>query len=522
MRGFVLLVSLLIPLWISAPCSEARAADPASPLTDPASPLTDRASPLTDRASPMTKRLDRLIGRAPLAKGAVGMLVVRASDGATLYARGADRQMIPASNQKILTAVASLSRFGPSHRFATRIWADVTPDAEGLVDQLLVEGGGDPAMNSEDWWRLAADLRREGLRGVRGNLWVDDSRFEAPGWHPSWGRISARAYHAPVGALTANYGTFFVSIWPRANEGASALVDIDPPVDYLRVQNQAKTASRKARSRLSVDRARSTGPEAQFEEVVRVDGTTRLGDSVDRFPRSVMDPGLYAGSLLAHQLEANDVMVEGSVLRGTRAETNGGSWVEIMERPGRAVSEAVALCMKYSNNSIAESLVKNLGAWEGASLEGEPLRQGNWTSGIKAMRAQLGAIGVDLGDANLVDGSGLSVQNRVTPRAFVNALRVARESFRFGAEFVAAMPIAEVDGTLEKRMRGNKGRVRAKTGLLSDAKVTALSGYAERADGEVLIFSILVNGHSGGSSAAMDAVDALAATLVHTPVKSPK
>ena len=78
------------------------------------------------------------------------------------------------------------------------------------------------------------------------------------------------------------------------------------------------------------------------------------------------------------------------------------------------------------------------------------------------------------------------------------------------------MPIAEVDGTLEKRMRGSKGRVRAKTGLLSDAKVTALSGYAERADGEVLIFSILVNGHSGGSAGAMDAVDELAATLLNT------
>jgi D-alanyl-D-alanine carboxypeptidase/D-alanyl-D-alanine-endopeptidase (penicillin-binding protein 4) len=503
LRGTVLLISLLIPLWISAPVSEARAVEAAS-------------SNASSNASSMAKRLDRLIARKPLAKGSVGMLVVRASDGATVYSRGADRPLIPASNQKILTAVASLSRFGPSHRFATRIWSNAAPDTNGLVDQLLVEGGGDPAMNSEDWWRLAADLRREGLRGVRGNLWVDDSRFEAPGWHPSWGRISARAYHAPVGALTANYGTFFVSIWPGTTEGASVLVDIDPPVDYLRVQSHARTASRKARRRLSVDRAKSSGPDALSEEVVRVDGIARVGDGVDRFPRSVLDPGLYAGSLLAHQLGANDVIVTGSVVRGTRADTNGGSWVSIMDRPGRAVSEVVALCMKYSNNSIAESLVKNLGAWEGADLDGDPARQGNWTSGIKAMRAQLGAIGVNLGDANLVDGSGLSVQNRITPRAFVNALTVARESFEFGPEFVAAMPIAEVDGTLEKRMRGSKGRVRAKTGLLSDAKVTALSGYAERADGEVLIFSILVNGHSGGSAGAMDAVDELAATLLNT------
>jgi D-alanyl-D-alanine carboxypeptidase len=54
---------------------------------------------------------------------------------------------------------------------------------------------------------------------------------------------------------------------------------------------------------------------------------------------------------------------------------------------------------------------------------------------------------------------------------------------------------------------------------LSDASVTALSGYAERSDGEVLIFSILVNGHSGGSAAAMDAVDLLAEVLLDAPLR---
>jgi D-alanyl-D-alanine carboxypeptidase/D-alanyl-D-alanine-endopeptidase (penicillin-binding protein 4) len=461
-------------------------------------------------------RLDALVSRAPLAKATVGILVVRASDGSTVYSRGADRLMIPASNQKILTALASLDRFGPSHRFSTKIWASAVPDAEGLVDELLVEGGGDPAMNSEDWWRLAADLRREGLRGVRGDLRIDDTRFDAPGWHPSWGRISARAYHAPVGALTANYGSFFVSIWPRNTVGELARVDIDPPVDYLRIRNRARTASRKTRPRLSVDRAQGRRTGGAEDEVVRVDGFVRIGDGVDRFPRSVLDPGLYAGSLLAYQLEANGIFVEGEVQRAPRGDEN----LElILDRPGRSVAEATALCLKYSNNSIAETLIKNLGAWAGASLDGEPGHQGGWVRGIRALRGRLGDLGLDLADANLVDGSGLSIQNRLTPRMLVDALTVGRSSFRMGAEFVASMPIAELDGTLEKRLPGGRGRIRAKTGLLSDASVTALSGYAERADGETLIFSILVNGHSGGSAAATDAVDRVALALLDAPIK---
>jgi D-alanyl-D-alanine carboxypeptidase/D-alanyl-D-alanine-endopeptidase (penicillin-binding protein 4) len=465
-------------------------------------------------------RLERLLSRAPLAKASVGIYVERQSDGKVIFERGADRLLIPASNQKILTALATLERFGPAHRFPTRIWAPKPIDAEGLVSELLVEGGGDPVMNSEDWWRLAADLRGAGLRGILGDLRVDDTLFDGPGWHPSWGRVSARAYHAPVGALTANYGTFFVSVWPQAQPGSSVLVDIDPPVPYLRLRNLARTASPKARQKLTVDRIAGRQSDGPVEEVVRVMGVARQGDSVDRFPRSVLDPGLYAGSVLAYQLRANGIELGGEV---RRAPHGAEDLQLILDRPGRAVSEVVALCLKYSNNSIAEILVKNLGAWEGVSSGEVPARQGDWVSGIRALRAELKRLGVDLGEATLVDGSGLSLQNRVTPRTLAQALRVGRASFRSGPEFVASLPIAQTDGTLEKRLHGGHGHIRAKTGLLSDASVTALSGYAERADGEVLIFSILVNGHSGGSGAAMDAVDRIAETLLVSPLRpSPK
>jgi D-alanyl-D-alanine carboxypeptidase/D-alanyl-D-alanine-endopeptidase (penicillin-binding protein 4) len=471
----------------------------------------------------LTKRLDRLVSRGPLAGASLGIYVERARDGKPLYSRGADQLLIPASNQKILTTLAALQRFGPSFRFETRIWAPEAPNADGVVEALIVEGRGDPVMNSEDWWRLAADLRREGLRGIEGDLRVDDSLFDGPGWHPSWGRVSARAYHAPIGALTANYGSYFVSVWPQSDVGSSALVDIDPPVPYLHLRNLAKTAARSARPRLSVDRVRGARKDGSAEEIVRVQGVTRIGDDVDRFPRSVLDPGLYAGSLLAYQLAANGIYLDGDVRRAPRGDAPA---TLVLERPGRALAEIVQLCMKYSNNSIAESLVKSLAAYSADGFEGrsseaptdEPVHQGTWTAGVRAVRAELAELHVDLSGATLVDGSGLSLQNRVSPRMLVRALRAGRESFRIGPEFVASLPIAERDGTLEKRLRGGDGRIRAKTGLLSDASVTALSGFAERPDGETLVFSILVNGHAGGSGPAMDAVDEIAWALLEAPL----
>jgi D-alanyl-D-alanine carboxypeptidase/D-alanyl-D-alanine-endopeptidase (penicillin-binding protein 4) len=117
----------------------------------------------------------------------------------------------------------------------------------------------------------------------------------------------------------------------------------------------------------------------------------------------------------------------------------------------------------------------------------------------------------------LVDGSGLSYHNRIAPRALVAALRVGVDSFRFGPEFVASLPIAARDGTLEKRAGAAQDRVRAKTGLLNG--VTGLSGFAvvgpagRGVSGERLIFSVLANSCKHGDAAAMDALDKFAELL---------
>ena len=116
----------------------------------------------------------------------------------------------------------------------------------------------------------------------------------------------------------------------------------------------------------------------------------------------------------------------------------------------------------------------------------------------------------------VADGSGLSYENRISPRQLVAALRAAARSFRFGPEFLASLPIAARDGTLEERVEAAPGRLRAKTGLLT--RVTGLSGLAEQEDGTVLLFALLVNGYRGSAEAAMRAVDGFASSLTAASV----
>jgi D-alanyl-D-alanine carboxypeptidase/D-alanyl-D-alanine-endopeptidase (penicillin-binding protein 4) len=444
---------------------------------------------------PLQRALDAALAARALRGAQVGALVLTRDGGRVLYARAPDRGLVPASNQKILTAIAALAVFGPTHEFPIEVFSTAAPDAEGAVAKLYLRSGGDPSLTSEDFWRLAADLRNAGVQRVRGGLVVDESAFDTERWHPAWGTLSARAYHAPVGAFTVNYGAFAVEALAGAESGDPVRVVVDPPVPYLRLTNRAITGPPRAGLSLAVER--SAGPD---HERVNVSGSMPAGSGRKTYYRSVLDPVGYAAAVLRMQLEANGIAVEGD----TRRAVVPGSAVPLLTFDGHPMAEIVRLFLKYSNNAIAESLVKALGARATGG-------QGSWQSGIPALKQALAEAGLATEGMTIADGSGLSYDNRVSPRQMVSALRLAGASFRFGPEFVASLPIAAGDGTLEKRAAEAASAVRGKTGLLT--RVTALSGFAELADGTQVVFSVIVNGFRSNAERAMDAVDGFGSAL---------
>jgi serine-type D-Ala-D-Ala carboxypeptidase/endopeptidase (penicillin-binding protein 4) len=460
-------------------------------------------TPRASRGASLTASLDDVLHGHGLAGAQISALVVRLSDGQLLFQHSPDLALAPASNMKVLTAIAALAELGPAYRFTTSVYADSAPDGNGSVRSLAVRGTGDPALTVEEWWRLAADLQRAGVHAVREGIILDDSAFDQVRWHPSWQGVGARAYHSPVGALNANYGTFAVEVEPGRTPGDAARVAIDPALSYLTLDNRARTGPANVSSSVQVERH----AERDAERVL-VSGTVPAREPTEIFYRSVSDPAAYAGAVLRMQLESNGVRVTGP----TRAGRVPDGWHEILAFRGKPMAEIVRLMMKYSNNGIAESLVKAMGA----HAFGSP---GTWENGLQASRQQLIARGLNLGGAHLVDGSGLAHENRVSASLLVQALRVGRGSFAFGPEFVSSLPIAAIDGTLEHRAQGAAGAVRAKSGLLNDA--IGLSGYASMHDGTESAFSVLVNNYRHGAADAMSMLDAFAAEIVSHDGASP-
>ncbi len=430
--------------------------------------------------------------------GAQSMLVLDRATGAELFAKNPDRTLAPASTQKVLTTLAALEAFGAGHQFTTEVLAPAPPDADGAVTSLAIRGA-DPAMTGEQWWRLASDLRALGVSRITGDVVLDDSWFDAERWHPSWQPVSARAYHAPIGALSANYGAFRVIVSPGAKIGAPARVQVDPPLAYFPLVRNARTSRPGSGASLSVERARD--PEGAGERVT-VGGSIALGADRVEIWRSVIDPTAYAAAVFRQQLEAAGIRVDGRVAPGP-APANAALLYEFEGLPLRTVADLV---LKYSNNFIAEALLKHLGRLD----SGAP---GSWANGAAALRARLQALGLPLEGVEIVDGSGLSRSNRVSARLLVGALTRADRSFAVGPDLLAGLPIAAEDGTLRKRAEEARGLVRAKTGTLDG--VTALAGWARTERGREVVFALISNGHRHGDVEAIAAVDAFAAALVN-------
>jgi D-alanyl-D-alanine carboxypeptidase/D-alanyl-D-alanine-endopeptidase (penicillin-binding protein 4) len=131
---------------------------------------------------------------------------------------------------------------------------------------------------------------------------------------------------------------------------------------------------------------------------------------------------------------------------------------------------------------------------------------------LAGLQKRLTAWGIPDGSYQLVDGSGLSRRDAISPDAIMTVLQ--RMSASSGeSPFVSALPVAGVDGSLAGRMKGTaaEGNVRAKTGTMSN--IRSLAGYVTSRSGEHLAFVIVINNFEGTGAAANQAIDAIAVRL---------
>ncbi|SEM73006.1 D-alanyl-D-alanine carboxypeptidase/D-alanyl-D-alanine-endopeptidase [Nonomuraea pusilla] len=448
--------------WTSGPSSPANALDPAAGVAD------------------LGQDINKILSDSRLTVARAGVVVKSASTGEELYSTDAGKLMTPASNTKLFTSAAAVETLGLDHRFTTGVLASGRRAGSALAGDLVLRGTGDPTMLAEDYDALAAEVAAAGVKVVTGRLVADDTWFDGQRLGNDWSWDDETAYYAaPISALTASpdrdYDAGSVIVSVSAADG-QVKVTTTPETDYLKIVNKATVGSE---TDVLIERQHGS-------RTVVITGT--VADPYQEWV-AVDDPAAYAASLFRAALTKHGVKVLGRTVAGAAPE---GAAV-LAEHRSMTLGELLVPFMKLSNNIHAEILTKAMGR--------KVAGQGTWSAGLKVATDFAKANGVQV--INMRDGSGLSRRDGFSPGSIAQLLTAVRAKPWFKTWY-DSLPVAGnadrfVGGTLRSRMRNTPAanNVHAKTGSLTG--VTSLSGYVTSADGEPLVFSIMLNQYLSGS-----------------------
>jgi serine-type D-Ala-D-Ala carboxypeptidase/endopeptidase (penicillin-binding protein 4) len=463
------------------------------------------------------KRVDALLGAEPASKAEWGLLIADAETGETLYEQNAAKYFVPASNMKLFTTALALDKLGPEFRFHTTLESTgvVSPEGELSADLVLV-GRGDPNLSNRKFpfnlkeefdgpperalAELADALVAKGVKKMSGDVIGDDSYFPRERYPNGW-EIDDMVweYGAAISALVVNDNTVTVTLTPGPAEGDAVQAVVAPRTQDFTVDNRVTTSAGNVKAELTLTRE----PGAHL---VVVRGTLPQKSAPRKLVLAIEEPALHAATLLKALLEQRGVEIGGGVRARHQGITVEGITPTVLaEHVSIPLGDSVKPVNKISQNLHTEVLLR-------AAMR-QVVTWNSFDDVAKFAADFYAKMGIAPRDIIQTDGSGLSRHDMVTPRAMLGLLRYAQTRPWF-ENFLASLPVAGVDGTLEERMKNTPaaGRVHAKTGSVEH--VRALSGFADTAGGRRLAFSFMSNNEYGKNHETTDAMNGLCLAMI--------
>lgn len=434
------------------------------------------STPLHSQTSPqwLGSRMNNWYAAASQSAPGEWGIAIADQTGQMLWSFNADASLMPASAVKLFTTGYARSVLGGDARRATRLVGTgvIDPATGEWMGDWALELNGDPSLERAEGsgptlYDLARQLRVAGVRRLRGPLQVQSGDGPATAVYPSvWSSRHVGRLFAPlVGPLTLHENIVWLTIQPGRRPGERARLIETAPVGIGPLVSVTATTRSGRRSRLRL-RPRSGGGWV-------VTGTIGVRAVPRRLTTATTDPKAVLDAVWANALrKAGVVWYRNSRMR----KPVDGSVRVLAEVASPSLDSLASEINRRSLNAGAELLLQ----WAGGREQGPS----------HLMDHVRGVTGRDEG-VYLVDGSGLSYLDRVTPSTFVSYL--ARfPSTTAGRNFPQLLP-ANGTGTLRRLNSGfpAAGVVRAKTGTLGRASTVV--GYLGRPEGTLLV-SLMYNG----------------------------
>jgi serine-type D-Ala-D-Ala carboxypeptidase/endopeptidase (penicillin-binding protein 4) len=413
----------------------------------------------------------------------VAVVVQEVGTSRTSLTMNAHQPLNPASTMKLVTTYAALELLGPAYRWKTEAYLD--------GDNLVLKGYGDPKLNYESFWMLLRNLRGRGLREIRGDVVLDRSRFAPVLDAPFDGEVF-RPYNVPPDALLVNFKALRFTFIP---DGTRVRLFVEPALPGLEVANALRLADgpcpegRAFRDLLAASFESKPKPRASFTGLYpALCGEKDLNVVLNT-------PEEYVAGMIRQLWTEMGGTWRGNVREGAVPPTARLLYTHESEPLGETVRDI----NKFSNNVMARQLFLTLAA-ELVATPAQP------EAATLAIRQWLTLKGIRAPELVLENGSGLSRNERISAANMAAILQAAWRS-PLMPEFIASLPVVAADGTMKKRMRGERvaGSAHIKTGLLNEAR--AIGGYVLDRRGRRHVVVMIVNHPKAPETdAAMDAL----------------
>jgi serine-type D-Ala-D-Ala carboxypeptidase/endopeptidase (penicillin-binding protein 4) len=427
------------------------------------------------------------------------IIVLSADYGDTIFSHHSDLLVRPASNQKLITSAAALHILKPSFNFRTVLYRSGFIRNGILEGDVVLKGYGNPLLDVSDIESMIESLHLFGIRKINGDVIIDDSYFDAVFWPAGWMWDDEPFAFAPfISALSINKNVVTFSIEKQIELDTTLSIGVNPSSTYIQyeLRNQHPTNHH-------IDEIEIVATFADGRYRYLITGNPAKARLPRTFTVTVRDPAMFAGYIFLEKLTESGIEVLGTVHRGEKDITS----IPLVQL-NIPIDLVLRAMNKESDNLAAEMVWKTISA----ELYGPP---GTGDGGSRAVREVLQQLGLVSTYTRLMDGSGVSFYNLVTPRLLAELLYRMNEEPDLIKPFYESLAILGIDGTLIRRgiHSSAQGRVRAKTGTLSG--ISTLAGYIDTISGERLIFVMMFQNFSLPAARYRRIQDEICDILVH-------
>jgi D-alanyl-D-alanine carboxypeptidase/D-alanyl-D-alanine-endopeptidase (penicillin-binding protein 4) len=416
-------------------------------------------------------------------------------DNTVIEQLNATSRLTPASLTKLATTAMALQTWPADKMFQTRLLANAPISGGRIAGDLILEGAGDPSLDDQSLWQLAAQVRGEGVRAVSGDLFVDPAPFSVVTCETQ-DRCAAlqrsdSAYNAPLASVGVDFGNWCVIVRPTAPGAAAILRGCGVTRLPIAVQGVIRTVARGRRQTFWVERRTSAG-----EDTLQIGGDIPAGDDQTVY-RSMSNPTRGVGLLLKETLREIGVDIAGPVVVRASRPTAGSYPVGGVE--GLSLREQLGRMLRFSNNYIADVLTMDMAA----SIDDRPpdaLASAGRLLSDFIERVQARDRPASPVPPPIYSGSGLTTSNRLSANDLVRLLAYQYHDARRFPAFYGGLVVPR-DAPFVFLRQGDAAwldRVALKTGTLDNPRsVCGIAGYLRKRNGGWIAFAAIVNGGPG-------------------------